>query len=101
QHCGGGSGPNVFDTLSALESWVEKGHAPEVITAVHFTGNDPTKGIDRSMPLCKFPTQATYDGSGDPKSAASWSCRPNRKLLRVGPNGRQAGLGGRAARDED
>jgi tannase/feruloyl esterase len=100
QHCGGGSGPNVFDTLSALEGWVERGRAPDAIVAAHFTGNDPTKPIDRSMPLCAFPTQATFDGKGDPMSAASWSCRPNGKLRRVGPNGRQAGLTGPLA-DQD
>ena len=33
QHCGGGSGPNVFDTLSALEDWVEQGKAPDAIQA--------------------------------------------------------------------
>ncbi|HET7826331.1 MAG TPA: tannase/feruloyl esterase family alpha/beta hydrolase [Anaeromyxobacter sp.] len=100
QHCGGGSGPNVFDTLSALEAWVEQGKAPDAIVAAHFQGNDPTKGIDRSMPLCPFPTQATYDGKGDPTKAASWSCRPNGKLLRVGPNGVQAGLVGPLAGDD-
>src|SRR5262249_17030426 len=27
-HCGGGPGPNTFDTLGPLEQWVEKGIAP-------------------------------------------------------------------------
>jgi feruloyl esterase len=33
QHCGGGTGPNVFDTLTALEDWVEQGKAPDAIQA--------------------------------------------------------------------
>jgi len=27
-HCGGGSGPDTFDALAALEQWEEKGVAP-------------------------------------------------------------------------
>jgi hypothetical protein len=45
------------------------------------------------MPLCAFPEEAQYRGSGDVNSAANWACTPNRRLLEVGPNGRQAGLG--------
>ncbi|HWF13698.1 MAG TPA: tannase/feruloyl esterase family alpha/beta hydrolase, partial [Candidatus Acidoferrales bacterium] len=88
QHCVLGAGPNSFDTLSALEQWVEKGIAPDAIPATHSTNN----AVDRTMPLCKFPEQAHYKGSGDPKSVASWSCKPDDKsLLAVGPNGTQAG----------
>ncbi len=92
QHCGGGPGPNVFDTLNALDSWVTQGQAPDGIVATHYTSNDPTKPVTRTMPLCKFPEQAAYNGSGDPTQAASWSCTPNSKLLEVGPAGQQAGL---------
>jgi feruloyl esterase len=98
QHCGGGSGPNVFDTLTALEDWVERGQAPDAIAAVHFKGNAPANGVDRSMPLCQFPEEATWDRRGDPAAAGSWSCRPDSRLLRVGPDGRLAGLG-RGGRD--
>jgi feruloyl esterase len=88
QHCEGGSGPNVMDTLSAMEQWVEKGIAPNAITATHLTNNT----VDRTMPLCKFPEQAHYKGGGDVKSEASWSCPQNDKsLLAVGPNGTTAG----------
>ena len=89
QHCVTGAGPNSFDTLSALEQWVEKGIAPDAIPATHSTSN----AVDRTMPLCKFPEQAHYKGSGDPKSVSSWSCPQNDKsLLAVGPNGIQAGV---------
>ncbi len=88
QHCEGGSGPNVMDTLSAMEQWVEKGIAPDAISATHSTNN----AVDRTMPLCKFPEQAHYKGSGDVHSEASWSCPQNDKsLLAVGPNGITAG----------
>jgi len=89
-HCNGGSGPNAFDTLSALEKWVEKGIAPDGITATHSTSDV----VDRSMPLCKFPEQAHYKGSGDVNDAANWSCpQKDQSLLASGPNGNQAGLG--------
>ncbi|TMQ27190.1 MAG: tannase/feruloyl esterase family alpha/beta hydrolase [Candidatus Rokuibacteriota bacterium] len=100
QHCGGGPGPNVFDTLTPLEQWVEHGQAPESIPAIHFVNNDPAQGIDRTMPLCKFPEQAEYRGRGDVNEAANWSCTHNRRLLQVGPNGVDAGLGG-SGHDDD
>jgi len=92
-HCGGGPGPNLFDTLTALDNWVEHGLAPDVIPATHFVNNNPALGVDRTMPLCPFPAQAQYLGTGDVNSIASWACTANKRLLDVGPNGRQAGLG--------
>jgi feruloyl esterase len=92
-HCGGGPGPNVFDTLTPLQAWVEKGTPPDGIIASHT--NATTKAIDRTMPLCKFPEKAKYSGSGDVNLAANWSCpSDDRSLLKIGPNGFQAGLGG-------
>jgi hypothetical protein len=37
-HCGGGPGVNMFDSIGALEKWVEKGIAPDrmVIIVVGF-----------------------------------------------------------------
>lgn len=89
QHCEGGSGPNTFDTLSALENWAERGVEPEAIPATHSTN----AAVDRSMPLCKFPEQAHYKGTGDRNRAASWSCpQTDKSLLAVGANGVQAGV---------
>jgi feruloyl esterase len=103
-HCGGGPGPNSFDTLSPLENWVENGQAPDGIVATKFTGDDPALGVSRTMPLCKFPEEARF--LGNPKTAtvaeinnaANWACSPkDKRLLDVGLNGRQAGLGEREA----
>jgi feruloyl esterase len=92
-HCGGGPGPNSFDTLTALENWVEHGVAPEAIIATKYVNDNPTVGIARTMPLCKFPEMASYNGLGDPRDAASWTCSSRERSLRqVGPNGVQAGL---------
>lgn len=92
QHCVGGPGPNTFDTLTALEQWVESGNPPDGITAVHYVDNDPASGIDRTMPLCKFPEEAQYMGSGAYNDGANWACTNNQRMLEVGRNGESAGL---------
>jgi feruloyl esterase len=91
-HCSGGPGPNTFDALSALENWVENDVAPETIVATKYVDDDPTKSATRTMPLCKFPEQAEYGGSGDVNQAASWHCSADPKLLEVGEDGLLAGL---------
>lgn len=70
-HCGGGDGPASFDMLTALEQWVEQKKAPDTIPAAHLTNGQP----DRTRILCPYPQVATYKGSGDPNSAASFACR--------------------------
>jgi len=83
-HCGGGVAPNSFDTLQALHNWVTKGVAPEGIVATATNG--------RTMPLCKFPEEASYSGSGDVNLAANWTCNANdTRMLQVGSNGTTAG----------
>ncbi len=99
-HCIGGPGPNVFDTLTALENWVEKGEAPDGIIATKFVNDNPAQGVARTMPLCKFPEEASFLGNAHTATtaeilnAANWTCSPHdERLLEVGANGEQAGLG--------
>jgi len=75
-HCGGGPGPNTLDALTALESWVEHGIAPEQIVATHMTGTV----VDRTRPLCSYPKEATYKGPGSVNDASSFVCRVPRDL---------------------
>ena len=70
-HCGGGVGPDRFDTLSALEAWVEGGKAPETIMA----STQPDAPVKRNMPLCLYPAQARYSGTGELADAKNWSCK--------------------------
>ena len=97
-HCSmGQEGPGNFDALSALENWVEKGRAPDALVAGLTSKTSPmvdmSKAPLRTMPLCKFPEMARYDGMGDVNVAASWSCRPDdQRMLEVGESGRQAGV---------
>ena len=66
-HCGGGPGVNTFDSIGALEKWVEKGIAPDTMLG---TG---AQGLTR--PLCQYPQFAEYKGTGDLKDASNWSCK--------------------------
>lgn len=61
-HCSGGPGPDEVDALSALENWVERGVAPEVIVARHLTDGV----MDRTWPVYRYPTLTRYSGAGDP-----------------------------------
>jgi len=69
-HCGGGPSLDSFDALTAIVQWVEKGVAPESLTATGraFPG--------RSRPLCSYPLHAHYKGQGNSDDAASFECRP-------------------------
>jgi tannase/feruloyl esterase len=69
-HCRGGPGPDQFDTLSALEAWVEHGKAPEAIQA----STRPSSPVKHQLPLCPYPQQARYRGTGAIDDAANWSC---------------------------
>jgi feruloyl esterase len=69
-HCGGGPGPNSFDSLGALEKWVEHGEAPEQMVASHSTN----RVVDRTRPLCPYPQVARYKGSGSIDDAANFAC---------------------------
>jgi feruloyl esterase len=92
QHCGGGPGPNSFAMLPVLDKWVDAGTPPEQILTTKYVNDDPSQGIARTMPLCKFPQQAKYKGAADVNDAANWSCADQPSLLNVGPNGVEAGL---------
>jgi hypothetical protein len=68
-HCGGGQSTDRFDMLTAIQSWVEEGRAPNRVVA---TG-PALPGISR--PLCPYPQIARYRG-GDTNSEASFTCAP-------------------------
>jgi feruloyl esterase len=73
-HCGGGDGPNSFDSIRAIEEWVEAGKAPDQIIASHIREGK----IERTRPLCPYPQVATYKGHGSTDDAANFSCSVSR-----------------------
>jgi Tannase and feruloyl esterase len=70
-HCGGGDGPNTFDSLTAMEQWVEHKQAPDLLVASHSTDGK----VDRTRPLCVYPQVARYKGTGSTDDAANFVCR--------------------------
>jgi feruloyl esterase len=73
-HCGGGPGPNTFDALASLRTWVEDDKAPALIVASHLTDGK----VDRSRPLCNYPEIAHWKGSGSTDDAANFVCQRER-----------------------
>jgi feruloyl esterase len=70
-HCAGGPATlDTFDLLGAVVDWVEKGTAPDAVTATGraFPG--------RSRPMCAYPAHAQYKGTGDNEDAKSFVCAP-------------------------
>ena len=69
-HCSGGTGPDKFDALAALDDWVAKGKAPTQIIASKV--KDGKAALTR--PLCVYPQVEQYKGSGDVNDAANFVC---------------------------
>jgi len=92
-HCSGGVGPVRFgndanppaasigdperDMFTTLERWVERGVAPARLIGSGPTPLDAAKTMTR--PLCPYPQQAQYKGSGDTDDAANFVCELPKK----------------------
>ena len=70
-HCSGGPGPDQFNSLGAMERWVEDGTAPARITASHVTDTR----VDMTRPLCPYPQVAQYKGKGSVNDAVNFACK--------------------------
>ncbi len=70
QHCTGGPGFFRFDPLTALEDWVEHQKPPDQMIGAHLTNGKP----DRTRPICAYPMEAKYKGSGSTDEAANFTC---------------------------
>jgi feruloyl esterase len=86
-HCGQGVGPVHFgndaapapgatgpdrDVFAALEAWVERGVAPSRLIGSGPSPLEPTTTMTR--PLCPYPQQPLYKGSGNTNDAANFVC---------------------------
>lgn len=86
-HCGGSTGPSAIGggmpepprafrtpethAVNAVMRWVEQGVAPEKIIATRFNA----QGVAvRQRPVCPYPAEARYNGSGSLDLASSFSC---------------------------
>jgi feruloyl esterase len=70
-HCAGGPGPDQVDWLSAIQTWVEEGEAPERLIAAKL-GEGGEVQIER--PICAYPARALFTGEGDGKSQSGFQC---------------------------
>jgi Tannase and feruloyl esterase len=68
-HCAGGAGPQPQRPLDAVVNWVEKGIAPTTITA-----SRTTAGNTQIRPLCPYPAEARWKGTGSTDDAANFTC---------------------------
>jgi hypothetical protein len=87
-HCRRGPGGDAADMITALETWVEKGQAPDQIVVHHLVKEQnylglprpryplPAGSYDRTRPLYAYPDVANYSGHGDPNLASSWIKAP-------------------------
>ncbi len=71
QHCSGGLGTDQFNKMGVIERWREGNQAPEQIVADHVSNGQ----VDMSRPLCPFPQEAVYKGTGSTNDSASFSCK--------------------------
>jgi feruloyl esterase len=69
-HCGGGAGPDTFDTAILILAWVEQGIPPDQIIASKVVNGVTTF----SRPVCPYPALPRYSGVGDPTQADSFKC---------------------------
>jgi feruloyl esterase len=60
----------MFDSITPLVDWVERGTAPDRLVASQRQGD---KAL-RTRPLCPYPMVAKYGGAGNQDDAASFSC---------------------------
>jgi feruloyl esterase len=57
--------------VAALDAWVLRHQAPKILIAAHL---DENKKIDRTRPLCPFPQEAYYKGTGNSNDAGNFVC---------------------------
>jgi feruloyl esterase len=90
-HCGNGGGADKIEYMAAIEDWVEKGKAPDVLVGFERKPTDDARyniwpaesgywlahpwdkaASIGSRPVYPYPIQAKYKGSGDESDAANW-----------------------------
>ncbi|MEO7378536.1 MAG: tannase/feruloyl esterase family alpha/beta hydrolase [Sphingomicrobium sp.] len=83
RHCSSdGDGGDSFDTLTALENWVEQGQAPDSLIGYNFDWRGPATSalvwpldparVRFARPVFPYPERALYKGRGDPSNPDSW-----------------------------
>ena len=71
-HCAGGPATDQFAAFPAIVDWVERGIAPDQLLA---TASGGSGFPGRTRPLCPYPLQTRYSGTGSTARAESFACR--------------------------
>jgi feruloyl esterase len=70
-HCQGGEGTDTINMQAAIEPWVEHGRAPSMLIGPKVVNGE----VVRTHPLCPYPQEAVYNGSGSATDAMSFICK--------------------------
>jgi hypothetical protein len=70
------------DFITLLDDWVEQGKAPADTQVL--TDMDPTPPfkVNASLPMCRYPMFPRYNGTGDAKQSAGYTCTARELALR-------------------
>ena len=63
------------DVLLAMMAWVENGTAPDHIVGTKYANDTAHDKVSRQRPLCMYPKEAKYLGTGDVDQAVNWKCQ--------------------------
>jgi hypothetical protein len=74
KHGSGGTGPHLYEGLSALEDWVERGTAPDVL----FVRKEDKGVVVRTRPVYPYPQRTRYKGRGSTDLAINFEPRPRK-----------------------
>jgi len=62
------------DVLRTVMDCVEKGIAPDSIIATKFKGDDDIGDVVNQRPICAYPSEAKYSGTGNVNASESREC---------------------------
>ena len=66
--------PGYVDFIAMLDDWVEHGKAPADTQVLSEMDPLPPFTVNATFPMCAYPMYPRYQGTGDPKTAASYAC---------------------------
>lgn len=109
-HCGGGPGPDSFnsalagipappvndadhDLFSTLIVWTEHAKAPNNIVATKFSTGTPAR-IEFQRPVCAYPQITRYRGTGSTSDAGNFICSIPPSRVRTGAGAQASNING-------
>ncbi|TVY27482.1 putative feruloyl esterase B-1 [Lachnellula hyalina] len=68
------------DVVLAIMDWVEKGDAPDSLIATKFLDDKDSTKVVNQRPICAYPSQAQYVGSGNMNESSNWACQAGKSI---------------------